>query len=361
MPCHPRFVQPAPFLYDNNYPRNLPGLDEEEFGDLTAVLRALARGTYPRLDAVPLALNAYNCNKGDAGKNNEEPWAYFHPVSIITPEGIGMKANPEVDLDYNVLEDLQKPWQSIQSKDNQREWKRTGQPQQWVPREGSARYRFICFIHKHRIERKSTLQKGVHTISIWDREWNELTWHDTYHVDRDVRRREIKRFWEKADVPGLIGPTRSRKEFLDQIRYRTVYHICERIEDTTRIPVPPRNTLWSVIGVALYHMNHAREPQVSIVPDRLELFGAHDRDLLPRFFAHLLWLCLDARPAWSRSRQERFVRQFRVQERLRWMKLHARAELEVRGGTDAGSDGSSTDDGYGGDGGREWMYGILNI
>ncbi|KAI0120837.1 hypothetical protein F4776DRAFT_665464 [Hypoxylon sp. NC0597] len=350
----PSPVRPTPFQYPDDDPRNLPNLNDEEFDSLTAVLKALARGGYPRLDAVPLALNAYNCNKKSDGGEDTEPWAHFHEITVIMPEDARRKVRPEIELDEAILEDLEKPWQSLRSRYVQGEpgnWE-SQSSEGWAPEPDSARYRFICFIHKHRIDRRMTSQKCVHTISIWDREWDELTWHDTYHINREARRREIKRFWEDVSAPGFIGPADwQREEFMDRIRYRTVYHICERIEDTIRSTVPPRHTLWAAMGAALFHMNNARDTQVSIVPDRLELFGAYAKGLLPRFFVHLLWLCLDARPTWTRRQQERYVRQFRILERLPWLKINARKDLELRSALNVNDD---EDDGDGdGDGDDE--------
>ncbi|KAI1772235.1 hypothetical protein F4818DRAFT_180118 [Hypoxylon cercidicola] len=379
-------IRPVPFLYDDDQ-GNTPDLDDEEFDQLTGVLKALARGSYPRLDSVPLALNAYNCNRRGSSAE-QEPWAYFHPVTVITPEEVQLKQNPLVLLDDLILDDLKKPWLSIRTGDKfgQARDAEASPPESGsaAARRNSAQYRFICFIHKHRIDRRCTSQKGVHTISIWDREWDELTYHDTYHVNRAKRRREIKRFWTQAAAPGFLptpgAAAGGRQEFLDRIRYRTVYHVSERLEDTLREAVPPRHTLWAVLGAALFHMNGARDPQVSIVPDRLELFGAHARGLLPRFFAHLLWLCLDCRPHWSPGRRERYVRQFRIMDRLRWMKTCAREHLarygerewevrEVREASKGGSEWGSEGGGEGGDsemvdeqeGSRDWLYAILKI
>lgn len=179
---------------------------------------------------------------------------------------------------------------------------------------------------------------------------------------------------------------------MSRIRYRTVYHICEHIEETLRRPgrclhppflftsiapnsfrpkdianiaisllptVPPRHTIYAVMSTALFHMNNARDPQVSIVPDRLELFGGQHKGLLPRFFAHLLCLCLDVRPGWSRARQRRFVLQFRILERLQWMRLRTREYLELH---DSDRDGDYRVNAKRNDsGGREWMYEVLNI
>ncbi|KAL7621857.1 hypothetical protein AAE478_007357 [Parahypoxylon ruwenzoriense] len=336
-------LKPLPFAYsDDDGGRNLPDLDDEEFGHLTAVLKALARGSYPRLEAVPLALNAYNCNQRASPDANADadaeplPWAYFYPITVVAPEDVPLRVRPIIDLDARITEDLGKPWCHV---------------------------RFLCFIHKHKINRKATTQKGVHTISIWDREWDELTWHDTYHISRSSRRREIQRFWEFAEVTGFPSTT-PREEFMERIRYRTVYHVAEHIEDTLRNAIPPRHTLWAVCAAALHHMNNARDPHVSIVPDKLELFGGQARGLLPRLFAHLLWLCLDARPEWGRGEQERFVGQCRILDRLAWMRLRTRHQLRMWRDRDREGEGSSDGEGDGErerERDREWVYDILRL
>ncbi|KAI1440468.1 hypothetical protein F5Y02DRAFT_402728 [Annulohypoxylon stygium] len=101
-------------------------------------------------------------------------------------------------------------------------------------------------------------------------------------------------------------------------------------------------------------MNNACDPQVSIVPDKLELFGAQAMSLLPRFFAHLLWLCLDARPAWSHDEKEAFVKKFRILQRLRWMRVFVRRDLERR-------IAEMEDESEDGGGERDWVFGVLGI
>ncbi|KAI1387209.1 uncharacterized protein F4822DRAFT_405743 [Hypoxylon trugodes] len=261
-------IRPVPFQYSDDDARNIPDLDEDEFDDLTAVLKALARGSYPRLEAVPFALNAYNCDQMMINDDDErKPWAYFHPVTIVDVRMIDTKVRPRIDLDGVILEDLERDWQPIRAIDHTGSGKGGGRVGSIG--QDSARYRFLCFIHKHRIDRKRSSQKAVHTISIWDREvchifvscpygeytlrltcvcnqWDELTWHDTYHVNRESRRRDIQHFWRRVKAKTWLGGDDLRDEFIDRIRYRTVYHICERLEDTMRDTVPPRNTLWSV-------------------------------------------------------------------------------------------------------------------
>ncbi|KAH9987277.1 hypothetical protein F4779DRAFT_638840 [Xylariaceae sp. FL0662B] len=350
-------IKPWPFnYYDDDIIQNLPILSDDDFDDITAVLKSLARGAYPRLDAVPTALNAYNCNRPRGCL--AESWAYFHPVTIVTP--LDKPLEPRIYLPGEIASDLGMPWHSVKG--------RAGCPDEppgW-PAE-LARYRFLCFIHKHRVDRRGSSQRGVHTISIWDREWDELTWHDPYHHERSTRRDEIKRFWQRVDAPDLVGRQMERRKFLTRIRYRTVYHTCSLLEDTLRHDVPPRHSLWAVMAIAVHHMNNVHDPQVSIVPDRPEFFGGSAAALLPQLFAHLLRICLMARvPAagWGSGEHERYVRQFKILERLPWMRARTRKHLEAGAAAD-GDDGRSSDE-SGGDGNEgslswNWVYDALKI
>ncbi|KAI0477580.1 hypothetical protein GGR56DRAFT_692279 [Xylariaceae sp. FL0804] len=390
---------PSPFNYEaTDDGRLLPAFSAAQLADIEAVLRGLARGTYPRINAIPTALNAYNCAQA-RGRPGRRPWAYFHsvitdldplPGYISAYVGVrpwdrrptGRRGTPPFDplpirLDGGVLEDLQTPWRSMRSgwsglledKEEGEEEEKDGQAAATM----TARYRFVCFIHRHRVERRNCREKAVYTISIWDREWEELTWHDVYPYGREIRRNEIRAFWRVVAMPGLAPAMRIK--FTKQLRYRTAYHTCERVEGAIHGPIAPRHTLWAVMAIAVRHMNRGgRDAHVSIVPDRLELFGGQARELLPQLFAHLLWLLYVEKvemPSRSRTgspfsplaspllpdgshrqqqQQQRMLaaRRFAVNaHRLPWLWAGARRCLADRGVVEAGVGG-----GGGGGGGR---------
>jgi hypothetical protein len=171
-----------------------------------------------------------------------------------------------------------------------------------------------------------------------------MTWHDTYAHERKARLLAVRRFWEVVSTPGCPF-TAPKSDFLSKIRYRTAYHACETVEATIRDAILPRNTLWAVMAIGLHHMNHGGvDRHVCIVPDRIELFGGQARELLPRLFVRLLYLCLRAprsgREAKWDARHDgisgygdedatKFVGQCRIIERLTWMKLRVRKQLEA--------------------------------
>lgn len=313
------------------------------------------------------------------------------------------KEYPDIDLPKPVLADLKKPWDSIRFKKDYQpplfHHRSRGFPpnpdtnpnlnpdvtREPEPRQG-ARYRFLCFIHSHVLSLRPGSRRGIYTISIWDREWEELTWHDTYAQGRGARRADARLFWRGAasslGFPFLhlhlhtrssgsrmrmrnIEEDNPREAFEHRIRFRTVYHAASRLGDALREHPNPRHTLWAVMGVAMHHMNRGGEdPHVGVVPDRLEYFAAFERDLLPRLWAHLFLLCFGVKRGrggggggggnededededdeeegegqgegleqQNRRREElvSFVKQFWILERLEWMRAKTRKHLQGR-------------------------------
>ncbi|KAI1817290.1 hypothetical protein GGS20DRAFT_582622 [Poronia punctata] len=346
-----RTVYPAPFTYDGIGEPQLPTLTEKDLSNITSVLRGLSRGVLPRADAVPTALNAYNITQEPSkGKN---AWAYFHSVTNIAAADEDGRGNREgweqatrkpatsrrraetstshIVVPDEVILDTMKEWHPIREGEEDAAGS-------WME---SASYRFLCFIHSHRLSRgNSRRSKAIYTISIWDRQHEEMTWHDTCAYERSDRRAAIRHFWSRVQTNlKFMNP---RKTFLAQIRFRTAYHSCEKLEAATRDYIDPPYTLWSVMAIGLQHMNRGGfDSQVSIVEDRLEVFSGHRKDLLPRLFVHLLHLFLYS-PREGREEDwnevtggladeetiRQFARRFRIGEKLHWMKSDGRKEME---------------------------------
>jgi len=200
---------PVPFTFDNaneGARSDLPTLTEGELDDFVAFLRRLVSGRLPKADVVPLVLNAYNITQEPV--NGKNAWSYFYPITYVSYDGKlgngldsedqtnngggagkakggkkrkrgdngeeeeeltlatfrrGTISTPLIRLPDKVLADTYQPWHSIKPGDdggaNNSKKGATGN------------YRFICFIHSHRLFRESTRRStAVYTISIWDRE-----------------------------------------------------------------------------------------------------------------------------------------------------------------------------------------------
>ena len=329
----------------------------EHTNRITLVLKELAKGRHLPVNSLPIALRAYNHSQfEDAG-------TYFHPITSFAG---GKK--PIIRLSEALLADLNRSWESIHHgeihlcKENlpprsgrrrrssadraraKREWKRRAGS-------GGARYRFLCFIHEHTLSGPGGSQRPVYTISIWDREWDEMTWHDMYGCEgRKERRKVAMDFWRTARVYGP-KPVPKRKladrerwsafrgdkgDELRRRRFRTVYHTAEWIEEALGEPVNPALTVSAVASIGIYHIDGAAlDLQPSIVPDRLEYLNGHGPDLLPRLFARLVCVCLDrwrkSAEKEGRSRDEGlgvFLEQFRIPVRLRWLRDAIQAHLK---------------------------------
>ncbi|KAI0451289.1 hypothetical protein F5B21DRAFT_516803 [Xylaria acuta] len=164
-----------------------------------------------------------------------------------------------------------------------------------------------------------------------------------YPHDRATRQRDVARFWEIVDAPDcrFLEP---RQELLrDKLRWRMTYHACEKVEAALRDTIAPRHTLWAVMAIGLYHMNNGNtERHVNFVPDEFEVFSGSEDGFLPTMFVRLLWLCMrsprkgeeqnwDGRTDGYNGDDElrRFVEQFRIAERLTWMKADVRRVVKA--------------------------------
>lgn len=153
---------PLPFSYTN---AGNPNFQDAEFQAIQSVLKCLAKGSYPRTDALPTVLNAYNCRAG--GDQEDRLWAYFHPSVTTVPDTATLTAEttwPSIHVPNILLNDIDLDWYKLR-----KSW-RAANPDKKDEKAQYGRYRFLCFIHKHRIDVPASYQKNVYTISIWDQE-----------------------------------------------------------------------------------------------------------------------------------------------------------------------------------------------
>jgi hypothetical protein len=207
---------PVPFTFDNvggSVRSKLPTLTDAELGDLVAFMRRLVSGRLPKADLVPLVLNAFNITQVPV--NGKNTWSYFYPLTYVSHNGRlgggfdhddppkngdgagkakggkkrkrddgdedgeeaptqaafrrGTLSTPRIRLPDKVLADTYQPWHTIKPGDG-------GGASAGV----SGNYRFICFIHSHRVFRENTRRStAVYTITIWDR---EVRISQSYHL-----------------------------------------------------------------------------------------------------------------------------------------------------------------------------------
>lgn len=362
------------------------------FNAIVAALKQLAKGRYPRADVVPTALHAYNRCQAAPGLG-----LYIHPVTPIEYrakekiwKGFGGEV-PILRLPEAVLTDLERrTWipvhersrealkRKIETDRKSDEAKRDDEVAQqshtierkrregrnivkemeklekiakrelaksWTQTvENKAHYRFLCFVHEHRLTLTGTAGGGgsggaqaqkrtVFTVSIYDCEKKAVFWHDMWGpAERRERRAVIMKFWKKVQFYGPAPPalppgfedddddeedpqpsaakTRGFQvqppspfeiarwtEFSREVEYRTSYHTARHMESMLRGPLNPRHSLYAVIGAVMHYIDRgaARDPYPEFVPDKPGVFAGHDIEVLPRLFTHLLLECLDSR------------------------------------------------------------------
>ncbi|KAI0437913.1 hypothetical protein F4803DRAFT_570177 [Xylaria telfairii] len=304
------------FIFNPELTESVPVLAEDEVSDITSVLKGIARGTYPRQDAVPRVLNAYNLTTTGA----RTTWAYFHTEIIRIPVN-NEDRDLRIELDDEVIADLDTPWQGMRPEADKLEGDK-------------ASYRFICFIHRHPIVTRHTGPKAVYTISIWDREMDWMSWYDMYPHDRATRQQNVEHFWNRVVVPDCRFMLPRQHFVRDKLRWRVNYRACEKAEGALRNTIPPRHTLWTVMAIGLHHMNNGgTERHIHLMSDEFEFFAGSRDSLLPTMFVRMIWLFLRAPKAGEEMTWDgrtdgfnddddmrAFFEQFRVIDRLTWLR-----------------------------------------
>ncbi|KAK8102594.1 hypothetical protein PG984_015740 [Apiospora sp. TS-2023a] len=299
-------------------------MDRSQFNCVKSVLRDLTLGKRPRVDGLPVLLNLHQGRFVEA--DEDRVMVYFHPNIIHVPSKEDQDSRDEravVNILQQAKQDLKRKWTVL------RKTYRAASDQQQVPSTEYGAYRFLFFIHSHRIDSSGyPEQNTVYTVSIWDREWDELIWHDVYPEGRKERRADIHRFWTHAStnfLPAILGSVRMGRNTTDKngpgsIRYRTVYHTWE--QPSPPLPPPPRDTVMFVLATAMFHMNEATYDDQVVMPKTWDHVTGHRPELIPRLVFCGLAICLESDyvPDDTLESQRRFLREFGVAKRLEWLR-----------------------------------------
>ncbi|KAK8005442.1 hypothetical protein PG990_011479 [Apiospora arundinis] len=320
--------------------------DEGAFNIIKAVLKDLTIGRYPRVGHIPLLLKLHQERFAEAGEDGNRIHVYFHPSILkVNPLSDYTEAaqkvpyllpQPEVNISEHVRQDLQLKWRVL------RKTYRSASDEQ--PAASAARYgvyRFLFFIHAHPIRHPyyPYQQHAVYTISVWDREWDELIWHDAYPYERKERRAAIHQFWTQATtnfLPAHLSNSELGRNTVDPrqpgtMRFNTTYHAFE--EPAGYPPPPPRDTLLFVLAMAVYHVNEATYDDQVVLPKTDEHIWGHRTELIPRLVFGGLMICLESEHL--REDDAVAVRDFfykvSVAESLEWLREGLRYYIDKAG------------------------------
>lgn len=103
------------------------------------------------------ALNAMNSAMDDHAKS--KPWAYFAPITIVRDSTApNSKPSPGITLPPRIYSDIDVPWTTAHM------------PHPYRHDANLPRYRYVVFIHRHKVRGAANYNNPIYTMSVWDRE-----------------------------------------------------------------------------------------------------------------------------------------------------------------------------------------------
>ncbi|XXH03238.1 hypothetical protein Hte_009636 [Hypoxylon texense] len=201
---------PLPYIWERPYPFNndgtnnqgsrtrMPHPNDNQLKLLADIFPQLTRPAtnFTQFSAVPLVLNMFN-NRSNAVRSNGS-WVYTYH-KLIDPKVI----EENLDFDEGVQQDLRTPWSSVVNYPNRRKPMR-------LPR-----YRFVAFIYQHKyMGRDNSItdrRRFIFSLVYWDRERNEMFWHDTGLNPSEQQQRwaDVQNWWRSVrnnQMPPGQGP-----------------------------------------------------------------------------------------------------------------------------------------------------------
>ncbi|RYP11081.1 hypothetical protein DL764_000239 [Monosporascus ibericus] len=180
----------APYPFTHNYPvSRLPRIADAQSNKIQILIERLRRyKDIPQTSYIPLCLNAYNCRA--PVRENHGLWTYvYHRIITIRAPGAALEPiripSPQPSA-ARVRRDFNTPWRNMMPM--------VVYPHVLPLPRGPAdpRYRLAIFIHKHP---EANSFKAVYYMTIFDRQRNTLTWHDTLIEPRGTRQADIQHYW----------------------------------------------------------------------------------------------------------------------------------------------------------------------
>ncbi|KAK8099096.1 uncharacterized protein PG998_012337 [Apiospora kogelbergensis] len=306
---------------------------KREFNAIRQVLADLTIGKIPIAWMLPLLLTMHQERFAEADDEGNRIKTYFHPRILrvhplayhtsATKKTAHPDTQPVVNIMDHVEEDMQLRWRVLR-----RSYRSSSEEQRATNVSKYGVYRFLFFIHEHFIrEPTNPYQNTVYTVSIWDREWDELIWHDVYPYGRKERRAAIHHFWTRATTNFLpehlsasdLGRNTVNPEKIGTMRFNTTYHAYE--DPNYRTP-PPRETISFVLALAVYHVNEATYDDQVVMPKTDDYIWGQRTELIPRLIFCGLVICLESEhlPVDNPAVRQNFLGQVSVSKRLKWLR-----------------------------------------
>ncbi|KAK7959971.1 uncharacterized protein PG986_004825 [Apiospora aurea] len=214
---------------------------------------------------ISIALNAYNVRFPE---REQRVWAYFHwrgakscldvpsspgPgfdwTSTDSQAKTGTTSDTRARLSAQLYREQISPWPSV-----------INFPFRWVP--NGYKYRLWCYIHRHEKPAGGRYDDIVYSMSVWDRENNQISWHDPWgHQNHAARWADIQTLWANA-APGYL-----QNRPLVAVPYTSL----RNLQTTTHRRMKPKFSQVACVALGVWLMNHLDDPAPLRPPDRGEV------------------------------------------------------------------------------------------
>lgn len=146
--------------------------------------------------------------------------------------------------------------------------------------------------------------------------------------ERSERRNAIQLFWAEATTnflpvdfssDNVVRRGHPDNKVPGNIRYKTIYRTWEQ---PPPLPPPPRDTVMFVLAIAIFHINEATYEDQVDMPRAWDNVTGHRAELVPRLVFCGLAICLESEyvPDGTLESRRRFLREFGVAKRLKWLR-----------------------------------------
>ncbi|KAK8030264.1 hypothetical protein PG993_011555 [Apiospora rasikravindrae] len=214
---------------------------------------------------ISTALNAYNLR---IPEREQRVWAYFHWRRAQSCLDVPAAPGPGFDWtntaaqassstlsqaitrqSFQLYREHTAPWPSV-----------INLPFRWVP--NGRKYRLWCYIHRHEKPAGGKYYDIVYSMSVWDRENDQISWHDPWgHQNHAARWADVQALWANA-APGHL-----QNRPIVAVPYTSLGNL----QTTTHRRMKPKFSQIACVALGVWLMNHLDEPAPLRPPDRGEV------------------------------------------------------------------------------------------
>ncbi|KAK7934507.1 hypothetical protein PG985_000002 [Apiospora marii] len=213
---------------------------------------------------ISIVLNAYNMR---CREREQRVWAFFHwrgaqsCLDVPSAPGPGFDwTRMQTQAEYAIFtQDLSNPSAQL-ARERQAPFPSVvAFPLRWRP--NGKKVRLYCYFHRHEKPAGGRYDTQVYSLSVWDRENNQMSWHDPWHQGHAARFADIQTFWANA-APNWLTFTPP----IVAVNYTSLAGV-----QAANQGMRPKFSQISCIALAVWLMGHLEEPAPLRPPDRADV------------------------------------------------------------------------------------------